>query len=173
MPKKPFLEAGKVVGTHGVHGEMRMECWCDGPETLSKIHTLYLDEGGSQSVKIQARPHKSMVLLKVEGVDTVDRAETYRGRVLYLSRKDVKLPEGRYFISDIIGLEVRDAATGQVYGEIFDVSTIGIRNLYHVKVADTGREAMIPAVPEFVNNVDVDGGFIEITPIKGLLYDED
>lgn len=173
MPKKPFLEAGKVVGTHGVRGEMRMECWCDSPETLSKIRTLYLDEAGSQSLAIKARPHKSMALLKVEGVDTVDQAETYRGRVLYLSREDVKLPEGRYFISDIIGLEVRDAATGQVYGEIFDVSAVGSRNLYHVRVADTGHEAMIPAVPEFVNNVDVDGGFIEITPIKGLLYDED
>ncbi len=173
MPKKPFLEAGKVVGTHGVRGEMRVECWCDSPAVFAKLKTIYFDEMGKDSVKITARPHKSMVLVKMNGVDTVEQAETYRGRVLYLSRKDVKLPKGQYFISDLIGLAVKDAATGEVYGEITDVTTPGVQNIYHVKMADDGREVMIPAVPEFVKAVDVDGGFVEIIPIKGLLSDED
>lgn len=173
MPKKPFLEAGKVVGTHGVRGEMRVECWCDSPAVFAKLKTIYFDETGKESAKIAARPHKSMVLVKMNGVDTVEQAETYRGRVLYLSRKDVKLPKGQYFISDLIGLAVKDAATGEVYGEIADVTTPGVQNIYHVKMADDGREVMIPAVPEFVKAVDVDGGFVEITPIKGLFSDED
>ena len=173
MPKKPFLEAGKVVGTHGVRGEMRVECWCDSPAVFAKLKTVYLDEAGKESVKIAARPHKSMVLVKMNGVDTVEQAETYRGRVLYLSRKDIKLPKGQYFISDLIGLAVKDAATGEVYGELTDVTETGANNVYHMKAADDGREVLIPAVPLFVKTVDVDGGFVEITPIKGLLSDED
>ena len=172
MPRQPFLEAGKVVGTHGVRGEMRVECWCDSPAVFAKLKTIYLDQAGKTSAKIAARPHKSMVLVKMDGVDTVEQAEAYRGRVLYLSRKDVKLPKGQYFISDLIGLTVKDAHTAEVVGTLTDVTTPCMQNLYHVTLAD-GREVMIPAVPEFIKTVDVDGGFVEITPIKGLLSDED
>ena len=171
MAKKPFLEAGKVVGTHGVRGEMRVECWCDSPAVFAKLKTIYLDEAGKQSAKSAARPHKSMVLLKMDGVDTVEQAETYRGRVLYLSRRDVKLPKGQYFISDLIGLTVKDAATGAVYGTLTEVSATGANDVYHIR---TPRgEVLIPAVASLVIEVDPEAGFMKIRPLRGMFDDAD
>lgn len=66
---KQFLEAGKVVGMHGVRGEMRFDVWCDGADFLKKIKTLYLDADGKRAVGVvSVRPHKNAALLKLDGV---------------------------------------------------------------------------------------------------------
>ena len=79
---KQFLEAGKVVGMHGVRGEMRFDVWCDGADFLKKIKTLYLDADGNRAVGVvSVRPHKNAALLKLDGVLTIEEAEKYRGRV--------------------------------------------------------------------------------------------
>ena len=171
MPKKPYLEAGQVVGTHGVRGELRVQPWCDSPEVFCRLKRVYLSADGSGEVKVTCRAHKNIALVKMDGVDTIPDAELLRGIVLYLAREDYKLPEGRYFIQDIIGLSVVDADTGETYGEITDVSETGANDVYHMR--RNGREVLIPAVPSIVCEVDVDGGRIKITPIKGLLDDED
>ena len=98
-----FLEAGKIVGTHGIRGELRVEPWCDSADFLTGFKTLYWN-GGETPVKVLgARVHKSLVLMKLEGVESATQGDLLRGKVLYLARKDAKLPEGRYFIQDLIG----------------------------------------------------------------------
>lgn len=96
MPVKAYLEAGQVVGTHGVRGELRVQPWCDSPGVLGGLRTLYWQEGGDP-VPVRSRVHKNVVLMKVEGVDTVQDAAALRGRVLYLDRRDLKLPGGTLF----------------------------------------------------------------------------
>lgn len=168
--KQRFLEAGQIVGTHGVRGEVRIQPWCDSPAVLTPIKTLYFDEG-ERSVKVKCRPHKQMVLAKLDGVDTVEQAQALRGTVLYLNRKDVKLEKGRYFICDLIGLTVVDDQNGTVYGECVDVSETGSNNVYHLRTPD-GKEVLIPAIPDVVKKVDVDGGEIRIFAMAGLFDDE-
>ena len=170
MPKKRYLEAGEIVGTHGVRGEVRVYPECDSPQVLEGLKTLYFDEG-ARAVKIKARAHKTIAIIKLDGVDTVEAAAALRGQMLYLDRKDLKLPRGRYFICDLIGLSVVDDDTGEVYGECTDVSHTGSNDVYHLRTAD-GREVLIPAIPSVIRKVDIDGGVIRIFPMLGLFDDE-
>ena len=171
MPKVMYLEAGEIVGTHGVRGEVRVQPWCDSPDQLASMKTLYWDEQGTRPVKVKARTHKNIALMTLEGVATVEEAQALRGRMLYAHRKDFRLPKDRYFVRDLIGLAVVDAEDGTVYGELTDVSQTGANPVYHCKT--TTGEVLIPAVPLIVKEVDVDGGAVKITPIGGLFDDED
>lgn len=168
---KKFLEGGKIVGTHGVRGEMRVECWCDSPQFLAQFKTLYFDEG-NEKVKVKSRAHKNMVLTKIPGVDTIEQADLYRGRILYINRSDIKLEEGFNFVSDMIGLNVVDSSTNQVYGVLTDVFKTGSNDVYEMKDKD-GKAFYIPAIPDVIDNVDIDGGVLKITLMKGLFSDED
>ena len=170
MPIKRYLEAGQIVGTHGVRGEVRVKPECDSPEVLAGLHTLYWE--GGRPVRVCARAHKSMALVKIEGVDTVEAAAALRGQMLYLDRQDIPLEPGRYFICDLIGLRVVDDATGVVYGTCSDVSHTGANDVYHLRTPQ-GTEVLIPAIPSVIRAVDVDGGVIRITPMRGLFDDED
>ncbi|MBS5481427.1 MAG: 16S rRNA processing protein RimM [Clostridiales bacterium] len=169
MPKKPFLEAGQIVGTHGVRGEVRVQSWCDSPEIFASLKTLYWDAAGTQPVRVKSRVHKNLALAKLEGVDTVQDASVLRGRILYLNRRDLDLGD-RYFIQDLVGLSVVDADSGAVYGELTDVSNTGANDIYHMRTPD-GREILIPVIPDIIRRVDIDGGRIAICPMKGLFDD--
>ena len=100
--KKQFLEAGRIVGTHGVRGEMRVEPWCDSAEFLKKVKTLYFDGGKTDAGLLSSRVHKSLLLVRLKGVESATEADLYRGKILYLDRNDVRLPKNRYFVEDLI-----------------------------------------------------------------------
>ncbi len=171
MAKQLFLEAGEVVGTHGVRGELRVRPECDSPAVLARLRTLYLDKNGEKAVRAKARVHKNLALVKLDGIDTVEDAAALRGKMLYLHRKDVKLEKGQYFICDLIGLSVVDEASGVVYGECTDVTATGANDVYHLKTP-AGKEVLIPAIPDIIRQVDIDNGVIRITPMLGLFDDE-
>ena len=107
--KHPYLQTGKIVSTHGVHGEVKLLPWADGPEFLLQFHTLYLD-GRPYQVE-QSRVQKTCVLLKLEGIDTVEAASALRDKIVSIARADAKLPEGSLFIADLLGLPVYDGET--------------------------------------------------------------
>ena len=88
--KHPYLQTGKIVSTHGVHGEVKLLPWADGPEFLLQFHTLYLD-GRPYQVE-QSRVQKTCVLLKLEGIDTVEAASALRDKIVSIARADAKLP---------------------------------------------------------------------------------
>ena len=169
--KKTYLEAGKIVGTHGVHGELRVDPWCDSPEVFARLKTLYLGADGSGRVAVKSRPHGRIALCRMDGVETVEDAEALRGTVLYLHRDDLALREGAYFIADLIGMRVLNATDGARLGTITEVSHTGANDVYHMKAVD-GREILIPAIPAIVTVVDTDAEEMRITPMKGLLDDE-
>ena len=177
MPKKQYLEAGEIVGTHGIHGELRIQPWCDSPATLAKLKTLYFDEG-KKAVSLTCRAHKNIVLAVMEGVNSVQEADAMRGRVLWLNRDDLKLDNGQYFIQDLIGLRVVDSASGEEYGTLSDISATGANDVYHVRstaAGGTASERLIPAIPDVIAETDIDGGILKVKTdiIKGLFHDED
>ena len=162
-----YLEVGKITNTHGVMGEIRVQPWADSPEFLCQFKTLYLAQDGSWPIKVErARPHKNMAILKLEGITDVPSALSLKNAILYIDRSDVKLPEGSFFIADLVGLEVRDAENGAVLGKIADVLTLPANNVYVVRGGE--REILIPAVDAFVAETNVEEGFICVNMMEGL-----
>lgn len=170
---KDFLAVGQIVGTHGVRGEMRINPWADSPDFLKQFKTLYYDSEGKSGVKvISARPHGNIVLMKLDGIDTVEAASAMRNKKLYMRRSDARLADGVYFIEELIGCDVFDADDGEKrYGVISDVSETGANDVWHIK-ADDGREYLIPAIPSVVIDTDVRENRVLIRPMKGIFDDE-
>ncbi len=166
-----FLEAGKIVGTHGVRGEIKVQPWCDTAEFLAKFKKLYFDNNGCEYITVKSRVHGNMCLVKADGVDSIESAEKLRGRVVYIDRADCNLPKGSYFISDIIGCNVFDADTNEEYGVVVDVLETGANDVWQIKRGD--NEYYIPNVPTFVKQVDIENKKVCITPLKGTFSDED
>lgn len=170
--KKQFLDSGKIVGTHGIKGEVRIEPWCDSPEFLCAFKKLYLDENGQTFIEVKSRPHKNITLAKIKGIDTIEAAEKFRGKVVYINRQDIKLEDGVNFVQDLIGLEVKDVENGIVYGKITDVLRTGANDVY--EITDSNNEKYLaPVIDEVVEEINVDGGFVLIHPMKGIFDDED
>lgn len=167
--KKPYLEIGKIVGTHGVRGEMKIQPWCDSAEFLCAFSTLYLDADGKQPLHAsRLRPHKNVVLGVFESIDTMEKAEALRGRILYMNRADAPLSDGTFFVQDLLGCKVTDADSTEEYGVLSEVIPgVGANDVWVVRSAD-GRETLVPAVPSIVLETDVDAGVIRIRPIQGL-----
>ena len=80
--KKQYLESGKIVGTHGIKGEVRIDPWCDSPQFLAAFDKLYLDDRGETFIEVKSRPHKNITLCKIKGVDNIDDAQRLRGRIV-------------------------------------------------------------------------------------------
>ena len=165
--KNRFLEAGQIVNTHGIRGEVKIVPWCDSPEFLLQFDTLYLDE---KPVRVlEARVHKGNVLARLEGVDDVNAAMVLKGRTVSIDRTGVVLPEGRHFIADLMGLDVLDADSGEKLGVVADVLTPPAHEVYVVRGA--GCEYLIPAVDEFLIETNVEGGYIRVRLIEGMRAD--
>jgi 16S rRNA processing protein RimM len=169
---KQFLEAGKIVGTHGVRGELRVDPWCDSAEFLKQFRTLYLKKGEVPLKVVSSRVHKTQLLLALEGIDTIEKADTYRGKILYLNRDEAKIPEGRYFMADLIGLAVYDADTFVYYGELTQILRTGANDVYQI-TSQGKKNYLIPAIAPIVREIDLEKGKMLIQPIKGIFDDED
>ncbi len=170
MPQETYLEGGQSNGTHGVRGEVRVQPWCDSPEQFATFKKLYWDADGKQPIKVKGRPHKHMALVTIEGVTTVEQASLLRNRVLYVSRRDIRLPEGNHFVQDLIGMTVVDADSGVPYGTLTDVSQTGANAVYHMRT-DRG-EVLIPAIPSVVISLDTETDTLRLRPMEGLFDDE-
>lgn len=169
---KPFLETGKIVGTHGVRGELRVQPWADSPKFLLRFSKLYLDAAGSRALDIiSSRVHGNLVLIKVKGIDSIEVAETLRNKVLYMDRADSGIEDGSYFIQDLVGCAVFDSESGERLGEICDVSQTGANDVWHIRRGE--QEYLIPVIDEVVQTVDPEAGKVTITPLKGIFDDED
>ncbi len=157
-----YLECGKIVNTHGIRGEVKIVPWADSPDFLCRLSTLYIDE---RPVPIRsARVHKGNVIAALDGVDDVDAAMLLKDKVVYLDRDEVSLPEGAFFLADIIGLQVIDEE-GQSLGVLTDILSPSVQQVYVVKGQ---REIMIPAVPEFILETNVAMGYMKVRLIEGM-----
>ena len=170
---KNYLELGQIVSTHGIKGEMRFNPWCDKPEFVKKFKTLYFDKNGEKDIKvISARPHGNMVILMLQDIDTLEKAQALKNSVLYMKPADAHLPKGTWFVQELFDCTVIDDNNGKVLGTIVDVSETGANDVWHIKTPK-GDEVLIPAIKQVIVNVDVEKGEILINPIKGLFEDED
>lgn len=169
---KRYLQVGRIVSTHGVRGEMRVQPWCDSPDYLCRFSTLYFDGDGREGRAVRTcRPHGNITLLTLEGVDSVEAANALRGRILYMDRTEAGLGEDEWFIEDLLGCQVIDAENGTVYGKLKEVSQTGANDVWHIQ-APNGREYLLPAIPDVIREVMPEEEKITITPLKGIFDDE-
>ena len=166
-----YLPACKIVSTHGVRGEMKALPLCDGAAFLAKFKRLFTSADGAGETRVLGvRDQSKVVLLRLDGVTDMDAARAQVGRTYYLAKADAKLPRGRYFIDDLLGCDVVDADTDRVYGQLTNVDRPASQDIY--TVTDWAvDEHMLPAVPEFVKNIDIDARKIFVTPIEGMFTD--
>lgn len=169
--KKEFLEIGKFVGTHGVRGMVRIQPWSDDGEFLTEFKNFYLDNGKTKIKINKITPHGNVVIAAVDGINSIEDAEKLRNQVLYIKRADAKLPDGRYFVSEIIGAQVFDADTNVLLGTLTDVSPTGANDVWHIKSGE--KEYLVPATGDVIVDVNIDSDVITIRPIKGIFDDED
>ena len=170
--KQKYLECGRAVSTHGIRGTLRLESYCDTPETLAKLRTLYMKDktGGYAPVRVRAASvQKNMVLMSFHGIDTVEQAIPFKGTVFYCDRDDIRLKDGGVFVADIIGLDVIDEATGEKTGVLEDVISPAGREIYVVRDVK-GGSFMIPVVDEFVKRIvdEGEGAGIYVKLIEGM-----
>ena len=172
MAMEKYLECAKIVGTHGVRGRVRAECYCNTPLALAKLKRVYRKEksGEYREVKVlRGSVQKTMVLFAFDGVDTLEAAIPLKGTILYADRADFRLRPGEVFIADLIGLPVIDNDSGDVYGTLSDITTAGVQELYVVETED-GARFMIPGVPAFIKRRVTEGenAGIYVTLIEGM-----
>lgn len=163
--KKEFLECGKILAPHGVRGLIKVEHYCDTPSTLTaQKRVFFAEKDGYKEVRvISASVNGPTVLMQLEGIDDREYVQGMKGTVIYLKREDIKLPRGKHFIADIIGLSVIDIDTEKILGTVSDVQDSPRHKLYFVKAGD--KEVIIPEVDEFIKEIDTDRGvFVKLIP---------
>jgi len=163
MEKKSLIEAGRIVNTHGVQGEVKIEVWLDSPRFFTTFKRLVLDTGEELKV-LSARAHKGFVIAKLEGAADVNAAMRLKGRNVSVRREDAALPRGAFFLQDIIGAKVVDEAGNEI-GKLAEVMETPASNIYVVRGE---AEHLIPAVPEFIKKTDADAGVITVHLIEGM-----
>ena len=166
MPEE-LIEAGKIVNTHGVNGAVKIEPWTDTPEFLRSFSRLFI--GGTEYRVLSASVLKNFVIATLDGIDTIDAAHALRSKTVEFSRADAPMDDGEVFIVDVLGLDAIDDATGERIGTISDFLARPASGVYVVKSTAAERgEILIPAVPQFVREINVAGGYVKFALIEGL-----
>ena len=161
--QKKYLEAGKIVNTHGIRGEVKIQPWADGPEFFKGLSRLFID--GKPVKIISCRAHKGCLIISLEGISDIDAAVKLKNRVVFIDRDDVPLPAGSYFLQDVIGLAAIDAETGNELGTDEEILPSPANDIFVIKGE---REILVPAVNEFVKLVDAESGIVKIRLIEGM-----
>ena len=163
---KNLLTTGQIVNTHGLRGHVKVMPWADDPADLLDFDRFFID--GKEYEVEHSVQQKSMILLKLKGVDSIDDAAKLREKEIAICRDDVELEEGVVFIADLIGLPV--LADGVEIGKITEVLTPPGNDVYVVKGE---HEYMIPAVQEFIETLNPEDGCIRVKLIEGMRTDAD
>ena len=162
--KLQYIEAGEIVTTHGVKGEVKVLPWLDSPEDLCDFDRCRID--GKEFEIQQCRVQKTCNLVKLSGIDTMEAAQLMRGKTIELYREDID--DEVIFAAELIGVEVY--CEGVKIGKIKDVLDYPGNSVYIVKGE---HEYMIPAVKEFILSTDMEKNEMQVRIIEGMRSDED
>ena len=166
---KPYLELGQIVNVKGLKGEIKVNPFTENInrfETLNKILIKQKNEIKEYEIE-KVTYQKNQVILKLKGIDTIEAAETLRNYYILINRKDLEpLEPGKYYIADLIGLEVY-TEDGIVLGKVDDIYNTGSNDIYVVK-DELGKQKLLPGIPEVIKKVDLENSKIIVNLIEGL-----
>lgn len=161
--KLEYLDAGEIVTTHGVRGELKVLPWADSPDFLCDFHRVIIS--GKEYAVAQCRVQKNCDLLKLSGIDTMEQAQLLRGKTVQVYRCDA--PEGLIFAAELEGIAVYDGDA--LLGTLTEVLDYPGNKVYVVKGE---REYMIPAVKQFIISTDLEENRMQVKLIEGMCTDE-
>ena len=162
-----FLQIGKIINTHGIRGELKAEHWCDTPEVVAALHTVYLASDGTRPLTLQrVRTAKRFLLLTFRVIISMDEAYPQKNRILYAYRADIQKKDTDIFLCDLIGQNVYDADSGEILGVLNDILDNPAHPLYEIR-STSGQTVLVPAIPPFVVSLSVQDG-IRLRPITGM-----
>lgn len=157
-----LIEIGQIVGTHGIKGEVKLSPWTDDLYDLLDLDVFYFEDGTPLFVEL-SRVHKNALIIKFREVADMNAAEAQRGKILFTEK--VPLPEGRYYIKDLIGLSA--VTDGRVFGRLTDVFNTGANDVYEIKTAE-GKTLYLPVIDGVIDGVDLEKQEIYVTIPEGL-----
>ena len=159
---KQYVEAGRIVNTHGVTGEVKIEVWLDSPAFFKTFKRLFIS--GAEKKILSAREHKQFIIARLEGVDDVNAAMALKGKTVEILRADARMKDGEFFVQDILGFTVVDE-DGHTVGKLVDAFETPASMLYVVRGES---EHLIPAVREFILGIDAEEEQIRVHLIEGM-----
>ena len=162
--KLPYIEAGEIVTTHGVRGEVKVLSWLDSPEMLCEFDRCRIE--GKEYAMDAVRVQKTCNLVKLRGVDTMEDAQKLRGKTMELYREDIS--DELIFAAELVDVEV--VADGACIGRSKEVLDYPGNSVY---VVQGEREYLIPAVKEFILSTDLEKNQMQVKLLKGMASDED
>ncbi len=157
-----LIETGRIVNTHGLRGEVKIEPWADSPEAFCAFGRLFV-EGVERRVE-RSRVQKRFVIAKLAGIDAIEEAEKLRNRVVYVPREDIALEEGGFLLADLIGCAAFDQA-GAALGKVTDILTPPGGEVLEMRGE---REILVPLNDEFLLEADVEAGRVTVRLLEGM-----
>lgn len=164
---KELIVCGNIVNTHGYKGAVKLIPLCDDIDVIYGLGYLITADGVERDIE-NISVFKNMLIVSLEGIGSMEEAEKLKTTYVYARRDDIPMEEGSFFIEDLISLSVYDIDSGKLYGKIISVDNFGASDIYTVKTEK--GEVMIPAVEEFVKEIDLEKG-VFVRPIEGM-FDE-
>jgi 16S rRNA processing protein RimM len=157
-----WMVIGTIVGSFGVHGELKVELNTDFPERFSRLETVYVGPQRLPRTVLASRRHQGRVLLRIVGVESPEQGDMLRGKELAVPRSEaMPLPAGHYYLDDLLGIEV-SAVDGRRLGLISDVLRTGNNDVY---VVNTGTDAiLVPGIKDAVHELDLDARRLVVEP---------
>lgn len=162
-----LIEIGQIVNTHGIRGEVKLNPWTDDLYDLLDLEVFYEKDGKALNVE-NSKVHKNVVIIKFLGINSMNDAEKMKGKTLYTEK--TPLPEGRYYIKDLIGLTAYE--NDEILGKLTDVFNTGANDIYEIKTPD-GKRIYLPVIDGVIGDVDLENKKIYVTIPAGLLDDDD
>lgn len=163
-----YLEAGKIVNTHGLRGEVKVVPWTDSPETFEDIEYVYIKKKtGDMRLDIEnLKYQKNNIILKFAQISSIEEAEPLKNKTVYIDRDMLgELPEGVYYIADIIGLKAVDTEGNEI-GTVADIFNTGSNDIYDIK--REGKKNLLLPVIDDVITVELDNERVVVRIPEGL-----
>ncbi len=158
-----LIEIGQIVNTHGIRGEIKLNPWTDDINDILDLDVLYLKNGDVMHIE-QSKIHKNCVIIRFSEIPDMNTAERLKGTVLFTEKTE--LPEGRYYIADLLGMQVFE--NDVLLGKIQDVFATGANDVYDIKTPE-GKSILIPVIENVILSVDVKTKRMEVSLPAGLL----
>ena len=164
-----YLELGQIVNVKGLKGEVKVNSFSEDSKRFEKLKTVFIKRKSEmKEYEIESVGYnKLQVIIKFKGIDSIEEAETYRNAFIYIDREVLgELPEGKYYIADLIGLEVF-TEENEYLGKVDDIYNTGANDIYVIK-NDLGQQKLLPGIDEVIKKIDLDQGKIIVNLIEGL-----
>lgn len=164
-----YIKVGRIINTHGIRGELKIFPLTDDINRFDDLKIAYLGNNKEKVEIEEVKYHKGLVIIKFKEFDNINQVLKYKDDFLFIDINDkVQLPENHYFIFDIVDCTVYDTK-GQKIGIVTDVLQYSSNDVYVVRDHEKNKEYLIPAVKQFVVDIDVEHKKIVIDPIEGMI----